>query len=465
MSGQTNSATVDPVFRDYRFAKERLVSIYDQPGGREQLKVFMGEWLKQEAPPVGDWVAVKFRGGRGFVKTAHLGTQRLLEIFFIDVDQGDSILIQTPKDRRILIDGGQTKDALSFVENKYRLDKEDNYIDFEAVVATHSDQDHTLGLIALLRHPKILVKRVYHNGLFRRAQGPDPGPRQHARVSGLVDTLPTNNEKASLTPLMKDFVAAIEEARDSLPAKIKAMKAYSRWQTGLTFTPADFVCQRLDAAMGFLPPFDAANPGLSLQVLWPKATTSGGLSSYPWYGDAGKTVNGNSVVLKLTHGRTTVLLTGDLNEGAMNDILAQYRAQPDALVARVYKAAHHGSQHFSVDFLKTVCPDAAVISSGDDRLDQHGHPRAVLLGTITRYSGCDKPAVFSTELARCYQALSNQQKKAFRADQAQLYERAIQGVVHLRSDGQRLFLGTVHGRKAPRDPLANTDWKWDVWPE
>ncbi len=241
MSGQTNSATVDPVFRDYRFAKERLVSIYDQPEGREQLKVFMGEWLKQEAPPVGDWVAVKFRGGRGFVKTAHLGTQRLLEIFFIDVDQGDSILIQTPKDRRILIDGGQTKDALSFVENKYRLDKEDNYIDFEAVVASHSDQDHTQGLIALLRHPKILVKRVYHNGLFRRAKGPDPGPRQHARVSGLVDTLPTDNEKANLTPLMKDFVAAIE--RDSLPAKIKAMKAYSRWQTGLTFTPADFVAR------------------------------------------------------------------------------------------------------------------------------------------------------------------------------------------------------------------------------
>lgn len=465
MSTKTNSLTVDSVFRNYRFANKRLVPIYDRPEGKKLLDVFMGEWLKLEEAPTEKWAKVKFRGGRGYVRTDFLGTKRLLEIFFIDVDQGDAILIQTPQDRRILIDGGQTKDALSFIENKYRLDKADNYIDFEAVVATHSDQDHTLGLIALLRHPKILVKRVYHNGLFRRAKVPDPGPHQHDRVFGLVDTLPTDNEKSSLTPLMKDFVAAIEEARDGLPAKIQAMKAYSRWQTGLTFMPANFVCQRLDTAMGYLPPFDATNPGLSLQVLWPKATTTGGQSSYPWYGDVGKTVNGNSVVLKLTHGQTTVLLTGDLNEGAMDDILAAYQAVPDGLVARVYKAAHHGSQHFSVDFLKAVCPDAAVISSGDDRLDQHGHPRAVLLGTITRYSKCDRPAVFSTELARCYQALSAQQKKAFRADQAQLYERAIQGVVHLRSDGDKLFLGTVHGRKAPRDPLANTNWKWDVWPE
>lgn len=467
MSNSVVPSTLDPTFQNYRFAVERLVPVFDQPGGKKLLDVFMGEWLKLEEPPSGEWAKVKFRGERGYVKAAQLGLQRLLEIFFIDVDQGDAVLIQTPDDRRVLIDGGATGDALNFIENKYRLDKPDNYIDFEAIVASHSDQDHSQGLIELLRHPNILVKRVLHNGLFRRAQEPDPGRHTSTQVFGLVDSLPTAAEQATLTPLMKKLVEAIEAARDSLPVKIQSMTAQSRWQGLLDFTAADFVCARLDAAGGFLPPFNPIQSKLQLQVPWPKAQPANGDKCYRWYGDAGKTVNGNSVVLKITHGHSTLLLTGDLHTDAMEDLLAAYAGQRDVLAARVYKAAHHGSQHFSVPFLLAVAPDAAVISSGDSQFDQYGHPRAVLLGTVTRYSHYDRPAVFCTELARCYQALSNQQKKVFRTqdDGGMLYERAIQGVVHLRSDGDKLYLGTVHGRKAPRDPLANTNWKWDVWPE
>jgi hypothetical protein len=241
-----------------------------------------------------------------------------------------------------------------------------------------------------------------------------------------------------------------------------------RWKGRIDLPPGGFVCKRLEAGDGHLPPFNDPGRDFSIQVLWPAAERSDGGLSYPYYGDAGKTVNGNSIVLLVKHGSQRILLTGDLNTASMEDIIRRYSlpaGQAESVLrAGVYKAAHHGSQHFSLDFLKVVAPDAAVISSGDEREDVHGHPRAVLLGTITRYSRTTKPAVFSTELAACFKRLSKKESKQFKAGTTQLYERSIRGIVHLRSDGERLYLGTVHGRKPPKDFQANVLWKWDVWP-
>jgi len=183
----------DPNLPLYRYAADRLVPVYGRRrGGKRIATVLLGEWMKiAEADghlPQSGRVRVAFRGGTGYVAPNHLSPLRHLEIFFIDVDQGDSILIQTPDDRRILIDGGQTDDAHGFIITKYGLDKPDHYVDFEAVVATHSDMDHTGGLINILRDPRIAVKRVYHNGLWRRTKSAgDPGPHPSGRVRGLAD--------------------------------------------------------------------------------------------------------------------------------------------------------------------------------------------------------------------------------------------------------------------------------------
>ena len=173
-------------------------------------------------------------------------------------------------------------------------------------------------------------------------------------------------------------------------------------------------------------------------------------------------------VTRVIHGVNRILLTGDLNEPSMEDVLHELSAtvaEPGPLTADVYKAAHHGSQHFLLDFLKVLSPNAAVISSGDAKNDEYGHPRAVLMGTITRYSKHPRPAVFCTELAACYSKLSREERQEFRAGTKELYARALKGIVHLRSDGEHLCLATVHGRKPPSgDQLAQTTWKWDVWP-
>lgn len=467
MPGVLSGNHDDSKFPDYAYASKALVKVFkSRTGSKGVANLFLGEWTKildKKIPSTGR-VFVQYRGGRGYVEPANLTKNRHLEIFFVDVSQGDCILIQTPDDRRILIDGGESEDAHEFIRNKYRLDKPNNYIDFDAIVATHSDADHTKGLLSILADPKIAVKRFYHNGLFRRTdRNRDPGPRREDRVYGLIDR-PGPSDKRTLTPLMKNLIGAVEKAEKNLPVVIKKMKELDR----RVDVPAEgFVCKRLDAADGFLPPYDDPKKPLSIEVLWPRAVEQKDQLSYSWYGDAGKTVNGNSVALCVQHGSQRILLTGDLNTASMKDILEAYpptSGKPCILESHVYKAAHHGSQDFSLPFLETVRPDAAVISSGDDRNDIHGHPRAVLLGTITRYSRCKKPAVFCTELAACYTRLSKKEQAQFKSGKVQLYERSIQGIIHLRSNGEQLYLGSVHGLKAPSDPLADILWKWDVWP-
>ncbi len=74
-----------------------------------------------------------------------------LKVSFLDVGQGDAILIQTPSGKDILIDGGPTNIILS------RLDGEMSYFDrdIDVIVATHPDADHVTGLIPVLEKYKV----------------------------------------------------------------------------------------------------------------------------------------------------------------------------------------------------------------------------------------------------------------------------------------------------------------------
>ncbi len=120
-------------------------------------------------------------------------------------------------------------------------------------------------------------------------------------------------------------------------------------------------------------------------------------------------------MLRLTYGKVSFLLGGDLNIPAEEYLLEHYTGEAvpprsvqdeERLVKkarRVFesdfaKSCHHGSADFSELFLKGVNPYATVISSGDD--EPHAHPRADTLGTIGKHSRGRRPLIFSTELAR-----------------------------------------------------------------
>lgn len=73
-----------------------------------------------------------------------------LKIYFIDVGQGDSTLIITPKGKKILIDGGEGKNEILL---PYLLDRGINKIDY--IIISHFDSDHCNGLIEIMEKIKV----------------------------------------------------------------------------------------------------------------------------------------------------------------------------------------------------------------------------------------------------------------------------------------------------------------------
>lgn len=89
------------------------------------------------------------------------------EVAFLDVAQGDSILLQEGT-RQVLIDGGPGQHVLQ------RVAEEMPWFDrtIEVVVATHPDKDHLEGLLAILRRydvELVLVSYVPHTSQLQEA--------------------------------------------------------------------------------------------------------------------------------------------------------------------------------------------------------------------------------------------------------------------------------------------------------
>jgi competence protein ComEC len=70
-----------------------------------------------------------------------------LHIYFCDVGQGDAILIKTPQNRQILVDGGRDDQVLNCLSQALPFYDHD----LDLVILTHPHADHVGGLIDVLR--------------------------------------------------------------------------------------------------------------------------------------------------------------------------------------------------------------------------------------------------------------------------------------------------------------------------
>ena len=130
--------------------------------------------------------------------------------------------------------------------------------------------------------------------------------------------------------------------------------------------------------------------------------------------------NENSIVLKLTHGETSFLLSGDAEDDQEEYLVDTYGAE---LQSTVLKAGHHGSSSSSGEpFLDAVEPRAVVVSSAYD--SQYGHPHDEVLQRLSDRS-------------------------------IPTYWTATHGNIVLVSDGNGVSVQTQ--RDAPTDPLAIRD--------
>ncbi|MEK7580364.1 MAG: ComEC/Rec2 family competence protein [Patescibacteria group bacterium] len=87
-----------------------------------------------------------------------------LKVSFLDIGQGDAVLITLPDKRNILVDGGPDKNVI------YKLDKylprQNRTIDL--MILTHPDPDHLNGLVEALK--RFSVSKIFYTGV----SDPDP---------------------------------------------------------------------------------------------------------------------------------------------------------------------------------------------------------------------------------------------------------------------------------------------------
>ena len=94
-------------------------------------------------------------------------------------------------------------------------------------------------------------------------------------------------------------------------------------------------------------------------------------------GDGADSLNNASIVLRVSCGGKTILLTGDIESAAERSLLSS--GLP--LKSDVLKVPHHGSRTSStVEFLSAVQPQISLISCGRD--NEYGHPHASTLNNL-----------------------------------------------------------------------------------
>lgn len=229
----------------------------------------------------------------------------------LDVGQGDSIIVETPSGRVLLIDGGGHYDSLPGAGNSDSGEKvvvpylRSHGIDHvDVLILTHPHGDHVGGLPAVLRAERVGVV-----------------------LDGTVLPYPS--------PSYREFLQLVKD--DHIPYRhaVRGMKL-------------DF------------------GDGVSGEILNPPA------QGLPYgTGDDDKTVNDYSAVLRLTYGHTHFMLDGDAEEEAEANMLAAY--PPSELAADALKVGHHGSRNASSDaWLAAVQPRIGVISCG--LRNSFGHP-------------------------------------------------------------------------------------------
>ena len=108
---------------------------------------------------------------------------------------------------------------------------------------------------------------------------------------------------------------------------------------------------------------------VSLEVLWPPAATS----NFSNLSGDGSQENNRSLVILAQVGQVKILITGDIEPEAQEEIANRY----DLAGISILKVPHHGSRFQSELFLRQISPEIAIISVGES--NSYGHPDSSLV--------------------------------------------------------------------------------------
>lgn len=289
----------------------------------------------------------------------------LLTVHFIDVGGGDGILIDTPSDKKILIDGGWSYADRGLARREYQayLENflEDDVIDL--VIVTHPDYDHFAGLSNVLDN--YVVRQIWYTGYDSNALS--------ASWSNFMDKVQETEGLIFLSPL-EDYIG---------PGSV------IRFDDSETYDKSDDVVLTIINTRQ-----------------WISDRVYGGERTLR----ENQRRNSTSLVVRLDYGQTSFLLTGDTNgrekgadEDACDDqelFMVRNNDNPNnpvygLLDCTVLKVPHHGSDgSSSLRFLKAIKPEWAVVSAGV----HYGHPTVSVLERLKHADvGLDDEHILCTD--------------------------------------------------------------------
>lgn len=464
-----------------------LMRIRNRRGGVEAFRAW-GDWVKVTGSDA-DGVSVQYvkrdgskasgrirgKAERGLVEGDAAAAPEVLRLDFVDVQQGDGAVMETPSGAIVLVDGGENQMFARYLAARFPRSTADAPQPVACVVVTHGDADHYSGLVRIVRSETddsgkpifIQPRRVFHNGLVK-----GPGSLPDAEMFGATATVGGRR--------------VVTELHDDLrQVPLAAMnRPFRAWRRALEHWSArgDVTVERLERGaedhFGFL-----AAEGIDVRVLGPVPIGRGTRRGLPLLStppprvgpasdrrstsvSASHTINGHSVVLLVRYGDVRFLLAGDLNEEAEETLVKDHDSGRIDLAAEVLKVPHHGSADYSAEFLQRVAPVASVVSSGDEsEAKEHIHPRATLVGALGRYGRAkvEEPVVFVTELAAFFKVLG----PVSVGDRGTVFafERSAYGIVHCRTDGRRLLVYTHTGKADQKEAYAFVVAGGEVSPE
>lgn len=406
---------------------------------------------------------------------------KVLKVNFVDVQQGDGSVIESPQGKVMLVDGGDNQMFARYLAARFRGSSLKKPKEIDCILVTHGDADHFEGLPDIHASednatPKkrlfIQPKRVYHNGIVKRPGKKGEKTRKQEEMLGPTKKV---GKEVFLTGLVDNLLKVPDsEMNEPFKAWKNALKVYNK-RKAVTF-------RRLE--LGDNDAFDfLAEEDIKVEVLGPLTTKVGGKPALKFLGSppkgprigheslertalksgslsASHTINGHSIVFRLTYGRISFLFSGDLNDEASRFLTREHDQGTINLKAEVFKVPHHGSADFSGAFIQAVAPIVSIVSSGDENArKEYIHPRATLMGALGKWSRVPEPLVLVSEMV----AFFNVEGKSVRVSTAKkdkergeffAFSRTAFGMVKNRTNGRRLLVYTDSGNLKMKEAYA-----------